>query len=50
MCANYLHHCCQPSSALDGPCHSTSQEGGSAGAPCYNCENDGTTLEYGKSE
>jgi hypothetical protein len=50
MCANHLHHRRQPSSALGGPCRSTSQEGGSAGAPCCNCENDGTTLEYGKSK
>ena len=50
LCANHLHHHCRPSSALGGPCHTRSQEGGIAGAPCCNCENDDTTLEYGKSK
>ena len=50
LCANHLHHRCRPSSVLDGPCRSRSQEEGTAGAPCCNCENDETTLEYGKSK
>ena len=50
LCANHLHHHCRPSSALGGPCRSTSQEGGSVGAPCCNCENNDTMLEYGKSK
>ena len=50
LCVNHLPHCCRPSSALGGPCHTRSQEGGTAGAPCCNCENDETTLEYGKSK
>jgi hypothetical protein len=50
LCANHLYHSCRPTSALSGPCRSRSQEGGAAGAPCCNCENNKTMLEYEKSK
>jgi hypothetical protein len=43
---NHLHYHGRPSSELSGPCHSTSQEGGTVAPPCYKYENDNSQLEY----